>query len=140
MVNEINNCSLRIIKTVRDIVFLYALFVGLKGIWLLIDVGTVTSQVFLWCSVSILIMVSVYKFSKEIKENKVGGTRTLSWFLGNGVPVSFCALTFGIMEKNLEFIILFSFLAIFFMFISIWCNWFFTKMYDRLNNSDKKDD
>lgn len=139
MTNKLDNIPFNFIKTVRFVIFVLALFFVISGVWWAYTTGIFSSRAASGFVIGLSLMHHIYKFSKELNENKINGTRAFAHLLSIGKPVTCGMLVYGIIEKNIGLMLLFLFLAIFFAFAPTWWLFAVNRLNNLLINADDKD-
>lgn len=121
MCSKIDNVQLKLIKAIRMLVFLCAVASLLAGIWITYSTKVLfSSRASLALVLGASVLICIYTFNKDLKENKIDGTRSIAYFLSLGRCVFFSLTLYGIMENNMALIILFASLAVLFIFLPVW--------------------
>lgn len=121
MCSKIDNVQLKLIKAIRMLVFLCAVASLLAGIWITYSTKVLfSSRASLALVLGASVLTCIYTFNKDLKENKIDGTRSIAYFLSLGRCVFFSLTLYGIMENNMALIILFASLAVLFIFLPVW--------------------
>ena len=121
MKSKIDSVQLKMIKLVRLVVLLGAVVSFVSGVWIACSTKVLfSSRTCLALVMGASILVCIYIFSKELKENKIDGTRAIAYFLSLGRCIFFSLTLYGIMEKNIGLIVFFASFAIFFIFLPTW--------------------
>ena len=148
--NKLNSTSPNFIKSLkfaRLIVFALAMFFVFYGIkWA--SINGISSPIVAQCLVpAFVLLVHLYKFNKDLKENKIDGARAMSYFFSAGKAAPAGGLVSGIINRDPWLILACVLLIILFMFASVWIVWFLNylnnlsiKVENLRNDQNDKDD